>query len=194
LVYNWNRYYDFELGRYVTPDPIGLGGGLNTYGYVYGNPLIMSDFNGLQVKGRWMKKNMPSIYDYTVLKQDVRRPPDWYKFWNHFFTYRAMEVGVSVDIGYDWSVRCTEECGDSWDVGASYNEQRKVYLPIFTPMHPKHAKYNWFVINPSRLLLAPILDERLKVLTQAASMFYTEMSATKICEIYPRGLSIGISK
>ena len=49
LHYNYFRDYDPSTGRYVESDPIGLAGGLNTYGYVGGNPVNGVDLFGLQV-------------------------------------------------------------------------------------------------------------------------------------------------
>jgi RHS repeat-associated protein len=46
LHYNYFRYYHPKIGRYLTPDPIGLQGGINLWTYVAGNPV-----NGVDPKG-----------------------------------------------------------------------------------------------------------------------------------------------
>jgi RHS repeat-associated protein len=51
LFYNRHRYYDPQMGRYITQDPIGLEGGVNLYGYV-NDPLGMIDPLGLAGKSR----------------------------------------------------------------------------------------------------------------------------------------------
>ena len=46
LYYNRHRYFDLELGQYISPDPIGFAGGLRPQGYVH-NPLEWVDPLGL---------------------------------------------------------------------------------------------------------------------------------------------------
>lgn len=46
LAYNYKRYYDAQTGQYISPDPIGIEGGLNIYAYC-SNPVTASDPYGL---------------------------------------------------------------------------------------------------------------------------------------------------
>jgi RHS repeat-associated protein len=48
LHYNYHRYYDPKTGRYLTPDPIGLVGGINLYLYAALNPINSYDNLGLK--------------------------------------------------------------------------------------------------------------------------------------------------
>ena len=51
--YNYFRDYDPAIGRYSTSDPIGFGGGLNTFGYAGATPTMAVDAFGLQMGIPW---------------------------------------------------------------------------------------------------------------------------------------------
>jgi RHS repeat-associated protein len=48
IVKSWHRFYDPTTGRYISADPIGLGGGINLYGYAHQNPVNWADPDGLR--------------------------------------------------------------------------------------------------------------------------------------------------
>lgn len=48
LHYNWHRYYDPNIGRYISADPVGQMGGLNEYRYAGNKPLLIVDPLGLK--------------------------------------------------------------------------------------------------------------------------------------------------
>ncbi len=47
FTYFLHRYYNPNLGRWITPDPLGFADGPNIYAYVHNNPLARVDFYGL---------------------------------------------------------------------------------------------------------------------------------------------------
>jgi RHS repeat-associated protein len=47
LYFNRARYYDPQLGRFISEDPIGLAGGVSLYGYAASDPVNLSDPSGL---------------------------------------------------------------------------------------------------------------------------------------------------
>ncbi|WP_437973092.1 RHS repeat-associated core domain-containing protein [Sorangium sp. So ce295] len=47
LHYNWHRYYDPETGVYLSPEPIGIEGGIKAYAYVDNFTIDWVDFSGL---------------------------------------------------------------------------------------------------------------------------------------------------
>ena len=43
------RYYDPELGRFITSDPIGFWGGINFYAYCLNNPVNWVDPETMEI-------------------------------------------------------------------------------------------------------------------------------------------------
>ncbi|WP_275374552.1 RHS repeat-associated core domain-containing protein [Xenorhabdus bovienii] len=81
LYYNRFRYYSPETGQYISPDPIGLLGGVNPYGYVH-NPAGWVDPFGLCGTSQVMpKKQLP----HKVINELKKFEGKDYRFGNQTF-------------------------------------------------------------------------------------------------------------
>ena len=96
--YNMFRDYDRTTGRYVQSDPIGLRGGLSTYGYVNGNPLAYIDPYGLDSLMLGGSVSAIAIGGFT-LSGGVY--VSWGKdgFDTGFYGSAGMGIGVNIGVG-----------------------------------------------------------------------------------------------
>jgi RHS repeat-associated protein len=74
LFYNYFRYYAPDGGAYRQSDPIGLGGGINTYGYAGGSPTQYVDPRGLFFDEGGVFLAIPAVVGVTVA---IATAPAW---------------------------------------------------------------------------------------------------------------------
>ena len=70
LYYYRNRWYDSQVGRFISEDPIGLNGGINLFTYVGNNPFRFRDPMGLQAQphnGPYNPFRNPFSVDHWIL-------------------------------------------------------------------------------------------------------------------------------
>ncbi len=83
LLYYRARFYDPQLGRFISEDPIGLHGGINSYAYVGNSPVNYVDPLGLQRTCKDIIKDIWGAFNELISRgNDLRNDPQGLQ-WSH---------------------------------------------------------------------------------------------------------------
>ncbi len=87
------RDYDPSTGRYIQSDSIGLAGGLNTYAYAQGNPIMYTDPNGE------FAMFLPWLIGGAEVGAELATLIRFYRFLVLLSRLEGIDTGVEVGVG-----------------------------------------------------------------------------------------------
>jgi uncharacterized protein RhaS with RHS repeats len=131
------RTYDPSTGRYLTSDPIGLKGGVNTFAYVGANPVRYIDSTGLIIRGNWIRK--PSLVGYDIGLESIAIEEPSAKLIPPSISLATINIGVGLTV--QGVIYCVDEekCRETrrWIVSPKISSNGTVTTYIWaTPATP----------------------------------------------------------
>ncbi|MBL1432749.1 MAG: RHS repeat-associated core domain-containing protein [Gammaproteobacteria bacterium] len=141
LHYNHYRYYDPELGRYITSDPIGLLAGLNTYSYVGQNGITGYDPDGktgliVGIGARPTPTVIPGLTPRTTPSSNIAQRPGetLQQFSNRLGQEtRNKQQSSRPEVRQDNSPKPTANTESNASLAASLLRQIEKFSDFFTP-------------------------------------------------------------
>lgn len=124
--YKRNRYYDPATGQFTQPDPIGIAGGLNSYGFAAGDPVSYADPYGLEACDRGLSL-------WACIKQNV----------SDFFR-RLREEPEQVQAGFEGAPHLFSAMA-SGTTGGTVGRSVRVNVP--GPMNSRFGKVDYLLGN-----------------------------------------------
>ena len=191
LHYNYFRDYDPATGRYIQSDPIGLNGGINTYQYVYGNPIRFVDSLGLEVEGEWVKAPHKGDLNVSFNCKDGSDCLD-------FSSPELVLLNIQGSAELTWKIRCieTENCyDDEWylDGDLSFVGGRQIAAPFpwCTVMPRGHKKACISLVSATLIARIPsVRSEVIQDIYDQADVFLNAFEKaydpTKMCKASKR--------
>ncbi len=144
------RYYDPNVGRFISEDPIGFeGGDVNLCAYASNNPILLIDPSGLAV-GDWWDLSANYGRAYEIYKQEMKR-----------FTGHHNDAGDAMRHA-EWSRRTAEETNSftAWSAGVAHeidnwinNDQpwREGLMDLHNNLEGRNAAQEGRPVNPNNL-------------------------------------------
>ncbi len=190
--YNYLRYYDHYIGRYLTEDPIGIAGGINEFAYVENNPLNWIDPHGLsKIVGQWFRAPYVEDLNLTNFNFDWDIEGSSKEFGPVRFGY--LKFTATGNVGFiAYCQEFEDNCGKNKEIRNWYVDMKvrgvskNLKLPVTFSGWGKIAKALGHIIRAIRhgekIKYAP------KILSTAKKLYpILNQTPTAICKSFPNG-------
>ncbi len=133
LYYMRARYYDPEVGRFISEDPIGFeGGDVNLYAYVWNNPINWIDPSGLSAENAGMVDN--SIVSAIIIGSLAIPGPD------EVVVVPAALTGAAIAAGSIWFINEYGEPVKNWVLKRGHRKKKQSTGRLKGKKKEKHQK------------------------------------------------------